>query len=153
MGVHYFTDEQVEQLRKNPYVKSVSNKAITYEERFKELFIREYENGKAPSSIFREAGFDTTALGTERIRSFSKRIRKQNNRIEGFEDQRRYSSGRPRTKDLTAEERIEQLEAKNKLLRQENDFLKRVRYLNRKSLSKTKQISPSGKSTNSSKGI
>ena len=33
MGVNYFTDEQVEEFRKNPYVKNVSNKAITYEEK------------------------------------------------------------------------------------------------------------------------
>ena len=26
MGVNYFTDEQVEELRKNPYVKKVSEK-------------------------------------------------------------------------------------------------------------------------------
>ena len=38
MGVNYFTDEQVEEFRKNPYVKNVSNKAITYEEKFKEYF-------------------------------------------------------------------------------------------------------------------
>ena len=38
MGVNYFTDEQVEELRKNPYVKKVSEKGITYEESFKESF-------------------------------------------------------------------------------------------------------------------
>lgn len=151
MGVNYFTDEQVKQLRNNPYVKNVSNKAITYEEGFKEYFIREYENGKNPSLIFKEAGFDTNVLGYRRIDSFSKRVRKQNKRIEGFEDQRKYSSGRPRTKDLTPEEKIDRLEAQNRLLRQENDFLKRVRYLNRRSLSKTEKTSQSGKSTSSSK--
>lgn len=153
MGIHYFTDEQVEELRKNPYVKNVSNKAITYEEEFKELFMKEYENGRSPSFIFREAGFDVKALGESRIYNFTRSAKKQNNRTEGFEDQRKYASGRPKTRELTAQERIEQLEASNRLLRQENDFLKRVRYINRKSLSRTKQISPSGKSTNSSKGI
>ena len=38
MSVNYFTDQQVAELRKNPYVKNVSNKAITYEEKFKEYF-------------------------------------------------------------------------------------------------------------------
>ena len=30
MGVNYFTEEQVKELEKNPYVKKVSNKSITY---------------------------------------------------------------------------------------------------------------------------
>lgn len=39
MGKNYFTPEQVEQLRKNKYVKHVSEKAITYTEEFKEIFM------------------------------------------------------------------------------------------------------------------
>jgi hypothetical protein len=30
MGINYFTEEQQEQLRINPYIKRVSEKAITY---------------------------------------------------------------------------------------------------------------------------
>ena len=37
MGVNYFTEEQVKELEKNPYVKKVSNKSITYAKEFKEL--------------------------------------------------------------------------------------------------------------------
>ena len=46
MGVSYFTDEQVEELRKNPYVKHVSNKAITYEDLLKLIddYIDYYNN-------------------------------------------------------------------------------------------------------------
>ena len=134
MGVNYFNEEQIEELSKNPYVKKVSEKAITYEEGFKELFVAEYEKGKLPSQIFKEYGFDVAALGKERITSFSKRIRKQKDRESGFEDQRKYSSGRPRAKDLTAEEKVERLELKLKTLKQENDFLKRVRFINRRQI-------------------
>ena len=42
MGVNYFTDEQVEYLRKNKYVKHVSNKGITYTLEFKELLEKEF---------------------------------------------------------------------------------------------------------------
>ena len=45
MSVNYFTDQQVAELRKNPYVKNVSNKAITYEEKFKEYFYLEKAKG------------------------------------------------------------------------------------------------------------
>lgn len=149
MSIKYFTEEQLEELRKNPYVKKAGNKAITYEEGFKELFIKEYEKGKSPSLIFREAGFDTRALGKDRIHTFARRTKSQVKRAEGFEDQRKYSSGRSVIRELTAEEKIERLESRNRLLKQENDFLKRVRYLNRKSLSKKEQTSPSRKNTNS----
>ncbi len=151
MGVNYFTDEQVEQLRKNPYVKKVSEKGITYKESFKELFMIEYESGKGPHQIFREAGFDTAALGERRIKGFCSRTKAQSKRDTGFEDQRKHSSGRPRTKDLTDEEKIQRLELKIKTLKQENDFLKRVRYINRKQLSK--QNSRQEKNTDSSKEI
>lgn len=151
MGVNYFTDEQVEELRKNPYVKKVSEKGITYEEGFKELFLIDFNNGMRPTEIFRKYGFDTDVLGYDRIRSFSRRAKDQSEREAGFEDQRKHSSGRPRTKDLTDEERIQRLELKIKTLKQENDFLKRVRFINRKQLSK--QNSLQKKNTDSSKGI
>jgi hypothetical protein len=58
MSNHHFTDKQIEQLQRNPYVKNVSEKAITYKDEFKELFISEYTGGKLPSQIFKDAGFD-----------------------------------------------------------------------------------------------
>ena len=151
MGVNYFTEKQVEELRKNPYVKKVSEKGITYEEGFKELFLIDYNNGMGPTEIFRKYGFDTAALGKDRITNFCRRAKDQSKRETGFEDQRKYSSGRPRTKDLTDEEKIQRLELKIKTLKQENDFLKRVRFINRKQLSK--QNSLQKKNTDSSKGI
>lgn len=149
MSVKCFTDEQVEQLRKNPYVKKVSEKSIIFEDGFKELFIAEYKAGKGPTQIFREAGFDVSLIGKRRLDSFTERVKKQSERLSGFEDQRKYTSGRPKTKDLTDEEKIERLELKLKTLKQENDFLKRVRYINRKQISK--QSSRLKKNTNSSK--
>ena len=51
MGKNYFTDEQVELLKKNKYVKHVSNKSITYTLEFKNLFISEYGT-KSATVIF-----------------------------------------------------------------------------------------------------
>ena len=61
MGKNYFTSEQVEQLKKNKYVKHVSEKSITYTEEFKEVFIDEYNLGKIPSQILIEMGFDVNS--------------------------------------------------------------------------------------------
>ena len=83
MSIIIFTDEQLKQLQDNPYVKNVSSKAITYTREFKELFLREYDDGKKPTEIFRNAGFDTKALGSSRIFSFYHRITNK-----GIEDNR-----------------------------------------------------------------
>lgn len=62
MSKKTFTDAEVKQLSKNPYVRSVSNKAITYTDAFKQLFISENNKGKLPREIFEECGFDVTIV-------------------------------------------------------------------------------------------
>lgn len=149
MGVNYFTDEQVEELKKNPYVKNVSNKAITYEEELKELFIVDYQNGMSPSQIFIKYGFNPKVLGSSRINKFTIRVKQQNNRLEGFTDTRKSRSGRPNTKGLSDKEIIERLKQQNKILKQENDFLKRIRFINKKQISKASKTKPQEKNTDS----
>lgn len=149
MSVNYFTDQQVAELRKNPYVKNVSNKAITYEEKFKEYFYLEKAKGFTPSQIFEKAGFDIKVVGQSRIIQFSRRIKIQAARDEGFSDTRKGKSGRPATKALTDEEIIERLKQKNKILQQENDFLKRVRFINKKQIFQASKTKRQKKNTNS----
>lgn len=123
MGKNYFTSEQVEQLKKNKYVKHVSEKSITYTEEFKKVFFYEYNLGKIPSQILIEMGFDLKVLGNSRITAISKRVRKQAERPEGFKDTRAEFSGRPRTKDLTQEELIERQKQEIELLKAKVEFL------------------------------
>ena len=58
MSQKTFTERELKHLRKNPYVKKVSEKAITYHEEFKHLFISQIEDGKTPRMIFEQAGFE-----------------------------------------------------------------------------------------------
>ena len=134
MGVNNFGDEQVKELEKNPYVKKVSIKSITYSEEFKELFWIDLQNGMMSGNVFRKYGFDPHMLGSSRTHKFTNRVRK-----EGFKDTRSTKSGRSSTKDLTIEEQLERLKQKCEILQQENDFLKRVRFINRKQISKLKK--------------
>ena len=127
MGKNYFTLEQVEQLRKNKYVKHVSEKAITYTEEFKEIFILEYKSGKSPSQILTEMGFNCKVLGKTRIDNISRRVRAQSKRPEGFNDTRSTESGRPRTKGLTPEEQMERLKLENEVLKAKVEFLSLLR--------------------------
>ena len=148
MGVNYFTKEQVEQLRVNPYVVSVTEKYINYTEEFKELFLIDYEQGMRASSIFSKYGFDPHILGERRRANFVQRIKAESQRSDGFKDTRKGNSGRPSTKNLTPEEEIARLKHRNIILQQENDFLKRVRFINKKQLSKLQKIKTQKKNTN-----
>lgn len=139
MSIKHFTDEQVKELEANPYVVSVTPKYINYSEEFKELFLIDYNKGFLPIDIFRKYGFDTQLIDSRRRVNFVQRIKKESQRLDGFKDMRKVNSGRPKTKNLTPEERIEYLKYQNNILKQENDFLKRVRSINRKQLSKMKK--------------
>lgn len=148
MGVNKFTAEQIEKLKENPYVESVTDKYINYSEIFKELFWNDYQNGMAPSASFKKYGFDPGILGAKRRNGFVYRIKQEAKRLEGFKDTRKGNSGRPVTKNLTPEEEIARLKHKNKILKQENDFLKRVRFISKKQLSRIQKTNQQEKNTN-----
>lgn len=121
-----FSKKAVEKLKKNPYVKTVSEHGITYTEEFKNIFIKEHSEGIPTSIIFERYGFDINVLGENRIHSASKRWRQQANREEDFTDKRAIRSGRASSKELSEEETIEKLKHKIAILEQENTFLKKV---------------------------
>lgn len=131
MGKNYFTDEQVEFLKSNKYIKNVSNKGITYTLEFKELFINEYNN-KTSSQIFEEAGLPLAILGRSRIKNCSTLWRRQSLERGSVEDTRKVNPGRPVTRDLTPEEIIEKQKLQIETLKQENEFLRQIRRLERR---------------------
>lgn len=141
MTKRLLTKKEQELLKRNPYVKSVSDKAITYTDEFKRHFIAENEKGKLPREIFEEAGLSEELIGIDRIKTAGKRWRAayRNAGIEGLEDTRKTNSGRPSDRELTLEEKVARLEAKNQLLRAENELLKKLDLLERQVLKKKSQ--------------
>ena len=131
-----FSKKAVETLKKNPYVKTVSEHGITYTEEFKNIFIKEHSEGIPTSVIFERYGFDINVLGENRIHSASKRWRQQANREEDFTDKRAIRSGRSPSKELSEEETIEKLKHKIAILEQENSFLKKVHLIELKAKKK-----------------
>lgn len=134
MSNRIFSLEEIVILSKNKYVKNISEKAITYTDEFKQIFIAENQSGKLPTEIFERHGFDTNILGKHRIKSAGKRWRAvyRENGILGLQDARTNSSGRPKTKDLTLQEKYERLELKLKLLKAENELLKKIKMMERR---------------------
>ncbi|MBU3134232.1 hypothetical protein KPL40_17560 [Clostridium gasigenes] len=73
MSGKLFNNKEIEILSSNKYVKKVSEKAITYTEDFRNIFIIESDKGKFSKLIFDQCGSDINIIGIERIKSASKR--------------------------------------------------------------------------------
>lgn len=127
MTKKYLTPIQQKDLKQNPYVKEVSDKAITYTDEFKRLFIEQSETGKLPREIFEEAGFDVSVIGITRVRKAANRWRTayKKHGISGLEDTRKHGSGRLCERELSIEEKYARLEVKMRLLEAENELLKK----------------------------
>ena len=135
----YLTEKQQAQLKCNPNVQAVSDKAITYTDEFKRHFIAENEKGTLPRAIFEEAGLDVELIGLERVRSSAKRWRAayQKAGINGLQDTRKTNSGRPLERELSLQEKYARLEAKTRLLEAENELLKKLDLLERQMMKKS----------------
>lgn len=126
-----FTEKEIQTLLKNPYVKAVSEKAITYTDEFKRIFIEENEKGKLPRDIFEACGFDIDMIGIKRIISSGSRWRGayRENGVFGLRDTRKENSGRSLERELTLEEKYARLEAERNLLKAENELLKKIKLM------------------------
>lgn len=129
------TTEEMNIIRQNPYVISVTPAKITYTHEFKKFVIQQAAQGLKSTEIFRNAGFDTEMLGTARIYSAVKKIKKQAAAPEGL----------PGPRGKTREERmaqfakeeydkkhtkvaIRELQKKIVHLEQQIEFLKKIHF-------------------------
>lgn len=130
-----FNEHQQQVLKANPNVASVSDRAIQYTAEFKIQAVKENLAGKGPVQIFIEAGFDLKMIGVKKAQSALSRWRatyKTYGEI-GFLEERRGqgSTGRPTTKQLSAEKKLEKAEARIKYLEAELELLKKLEALER----------------------
>ena len=123
-----FSTDDIKILSQNPNILRISDRAITYSDKFKRHFIEEYLTGKLPRVIFQESGFDIDIIGQKRVEQSAFRWMKSYNKdgIIGLRDTRSESSGRPRKKELSQEEIIKRQDAKIKLLEEQVELLKKV---------------------------
>lgn len=122
-----FTKEQVERLRENRYVKSVSTSTVRFTEEFKRYFYQESKSGVSSRQIFLACGIDSGILGESRIEGFRYTLHKQAKREEGFTDKRQNNCRREiKPGEETMETRIRQLEHELAYTRQEVEFLKKL---------------------------
>jgi hypothetical protein len=120
-----FTDEQIKLLRENPYTYNVTPNTLYLTKAFKELFYKEYQDGKLPRQILEDHGYPQSVLGANRIWGIASVIKKEAQRPGGF------SEGTVPNKIMTLtetsqEDSIKQLQHEVEYLRQEVEFLKKI---------------------------
>ena len=137
-----FTDAQVKKLRKNKWIKNITNKGITYTDEFKYKLVKECENYiKFPQDVFRECGIDPEIVGERRYANAADRWRKQLKKTGEIKDSRKNSTGRFRIHELSDKEKLKRAEAKIKLLEAENELLKKNELIEMGILTNIKSIS------------
>ena len=122
----------------NENVLSVSETTITYDPKFKVEAVRANLNeGKPPTLIFLDAGFDLDLIGHHtpfrclwRWRAVFRQRGEQGLRVD---ERGKNSTGRPLERELTVEEKLRRAEARIEYLELENDFLKKLKALERRS--------------------
>ncbi|MDM5265697.1 MULTISPECIES: IS3 family transposase, partial [Bacillus cereus group] len=126
-----FNEIQMKQLEKNKNVVKASERSISYCPDFKVRAVKENQQGKGPSQIFLENGFDLAVIGEEKPKQCLKRWRRTFEQFgeEGFYTERRGkgSTGRPSEKPLSSDEKLKKAEARIAFLEAELTFLKKFR--------------------------
>ncbi|USK48204.1 IS3 family transposase [Bacillus sp. CMF12] len=130
MSKNIYNEFQIKELEKNPNVLNASERSISYSPGFKLKAVKDYKNGKPPSQIFIEQGFDLEMIGKEQPKRCLQRWRETFERYgeKGLLTERRGkgSTGRPSSKQLSIEEKLRKAEARIKFLEAENGFLKKA---------------------------
>ena len=122
-----FTEDEINKLKVNAHVRSVTERTIHFTEDFKRLFYERRKMGVPSQQIFRDCGIDPEVLGQNRMEGFSSMLNKQARRSTGFEDLRFTKLKQETAKQESIEERIKFLEHELTYTRQEVEFLKKLR--------------------------
>lgn len=125
------TDQEKEILLKNPCILKIGDRNITYSNEFKLKAIKEHQNGKKPMQIFIDAQINVDIIGREKpkgcLKSWNKIYKKHGET--GLIKEQRGNIGRPRTSELSTDEQLKIAKAKIAYLKEENDFLKKLKAL------------------------
>lgn len=130
-----FSEHQQRVLEINPNVTAVSERTIQYSAAFKIEAVRKNLAGIGPTQIFIEAGFDLSIIGAQKAQKALTRWKTTYKTYgeAGFLEERRGKGrlGRPTSKHLSVENKLEKAEARIKYLEAELELLKKLEELER----------------------
>ena len=124
-----FTEEELREIRSNPYVKSATQKMIRFTIAFKEEFwMRYHEKGESPRKIITEMGFDPDVIGDKRINGIILHLREAVALGEEFRDVRKTPENRVNENDshLPTSKAILKMQHKIAYMEQELAFIKKI---------------------------
>ena len=122
---------EVEELRRNPHIASVTANTVRFTEAFKKLAYEKKCQGVPVTETMRQCGIDPEILGASRVEGFSYTLNKKAKQESGFSDNRSENYRRPpKAGEETVEQRIRQLENELAYTRQEVEFLKKLQAAN-----------------------
>ena len=126
--------EYVKELNEHKCVEHATECSVSFTAEFKQLAYDEYYRGKSMREIFEAAGFDIERLGRKRLENFRLHLMKKADDEDGFSDKRKDKSKQaPLSTEAAMAKRIRELEHRNAYLEQENDFLKKIRQVEKDS--------------------
>lgn len=133
-----FTPKEMEQLRQNKYVLSVSPSKISYSLEFKQFVVAEAERGTKALDIFIKASFDPDVLGKPRIKAAVRKFKRDAKSPEGLRPSRKKT--REECIEQFAKEDYERKHTKTAIcelqkrivhLEQQIEFLKKIQSLDK----------------------
>jgi len=116
-----FTDEEVNRLKRSPYILKVSKHQISYGSLFFQEFWRMTQEGYSSKEAFDFLGLDPEIAGEDRIHQVARRAKKMADKGELYEED---VDG-----TLSIAELIKQKDSEIERLRQENKFLKKKKHI------------------------
>ena len=126
MPRNYFTDEQVEELKNNPYVLKVSKANVSFTDEFRTKYLLLINSGFSPKKAFIELGLDYKMFGECRVDNLVNRLRHP-------KESTGKKRGRPKKDDRLTSGDVDQILEYYKeyttRLEQEVELLKKVRAL------------------------
>lgn len=122
-----FTDEQIRQLRENPYTFKVTSSKIFFTKEFKQEFYNKRQEGLTLRETIRTLGYDPDVLGEKRINGISHLINKAIREGKEFSEgsAQRTSILDENCPDMTRENFIK-MQHELQYMRQEIEFLKKI---------------------------
>lgn len=122
-----FTEEEMAELRKNPYTYKVTQGQLSFTVEFKELFWQRSSDGETPAEILRSCGYAPEMLGVSRINGIRMHIQAEGRRGLGFSNirkSRQDSAPCAEVKEVSAED-VRKLRNEVDYLKKEVEFLKK----------------------------
>ena len=122
-----YTQNQIKELKSNPYTLQVNDKRIFFTIEFKKVFWTKYQAGMSPRAILKDLNYNLDYFTQAQVDNIVQRVKKEalsGEFTEGYSRNNRMKIAEPPADIIP--QNIKQMQNELLYLRQEVDFLKKV---------------------------